>query len=221
MRATETGSGAVRVAPTAALIVGLLGLVAAVATGAETGTSRLERKVQVLERVFDEVLQQSPNVVVMSPRGVARGVVLEGYGAVFMLSASLPGRFLWSPENLPRIAGSAEDHNLFMFRLEADGEQGASSPEEESAKAAKKRAERLAALKTELTDAMLDYGPTLTELPDDSWLAVAAFLGGDRLLGAGEGTRLVLRARMRDLRQYTSGALSREAAAKRVMVEQE
>ena len=41
------------------------------------------------------------------------------------------------------------------------------------------------------------------------WVAVAAYLGSRGPFHSGEDRRLVVKARMRDLRQYHSGALSR------------
>jgi len=48
--------------------------------------------------------------------------------------------------------------------------------------------------------------------------AVLAFLDGSRLLGGGSDRRLMVKVKMRDLRQYSAGSLSREAAVKRVTV---
>ena len=221
MRGTESGGGSVRVALIAAMILGLLGGLVALATAAEPDRARLERKVQVLESILDEVLVQSPNVVVSSPGGSARGLVLDGYGAVFTLRASLAGHlFVQLKEAEKRMVAGDKDFKFYFFspdkNEEGSAETGAAgdTPEVDPAK-------RLVMFKAELTDAMLDYGPTLTELRDDDWLVVAAFLDGRRLLVGGDGTRLVLRARMRDLRQYASGALSREAAAKKVLAQQE
>jgi hypothetical protein len=70
-------------------------------------------------------------------------------------------------------------------------------------------------------DALIDYGATLGELGNDKWVAIAAFLDTRSLIGGGEeGKRLIVKARMRDLRQYAAGSLSREAAISKVVVDE-
>ena len=87
-------------------------------------------------------------------------------------------------------------------------------------KSKEKRAELYKAFKSEMIDAIVDYGVTLTELRDDQWLAVVAFLDNRPLLDLDEGGRLMLKIKMRDLRQHSAGALSRDAVVKRVIVEE-
>ncbi len=221
MGPTDGKSRGVSIRLTTAVILGLLGAMAASATASEPDTSRLERKVQVLETILDEVLVQSPNVVVNRPSGTTRGLVLEGYGAVFTLRASLTRHLLVQLEAAEKRMVTGDKDFKFFFVSPDEEKAGSAGTDAKRGAPEDDPAKRLVMFKTELTDAMLDYGPTLNELRDDDWLVVAAFLDGRSLLGGGDGTRLVLRAKMRDLRQYASGALSREAAAKKVTVEKE
>ena len=202
----------------AALMVAVLGLMVVSATAADDRTSRLDRKVKVMERVLDEVLIQSPNVVV-SARGVTRGLVLEEYGALFTLEASVgTDMFVLAVPEPPAVPiGDGDDDQVFVAprHPERPGRE-----DQWLEKSREKRAEQYAAFKSELTDAIVDYGVTLTELRDDQWLAVVAFLDNRPLLGGGEGSRLMLKIKMRDLRQHSAGSLSRDAVKGRVVVEE-
>lgn len=202
----------------AALMVAVLGLVAVSATAADDTASRLDRKVKVMERVLDEVLIQSPNVVV-SARGVTRGLVLEEYGALFTLEASVgTDMFVFAVPEPPAapIGGGDEDRII----IAPDRPHRVGREDEWLEKSNEKRAEQYAAFKAELVDAIVDYGVTLTELRDDQWLAVFAFLDSRPLLGGDGGGRLALKVKMRDLRQHSAGALSRDAVKGRVIVEE-
>jgi hypothetical protein len=68
-----------------------------------------------------------------------------------------------------------------------------------------------------LTETLLDYGSTLGELSDDSWVVVAAFLGG---LDEDGPEQLVLKVKMRDLRQYSAGQLTLDQARGRVTIQE-
>lgn len=71
-----------------ALAVLLLGLLIASVARADERSDRLDRKLKVMERVLDEVLVQSPNVVV-SGGGATRSLRIDGEGALFVVNASL------------------------------------------------------------------------------------------------------------------------------------
>jgi len=205
----------------AIMVVALFGLMVAVGVAQET--DRLERKVGVMERVIDEVLVQSPNVLVSS-RQVTRGIVLEGFGVLFTFDAGLHGE-------LPFGSGRyvIADAEGLRFRHERDREaaeklqqqyeeQEVLSLEEWEAKSAEERAKRLEGLETELVDALLDYGPTLGELKDDAWVAIVAFLDGRSPFGSDSATRMSVKVKMRDLRRFAAGSLSRQDAKAAVTV---
>lgn len=72
----------------AALAVLLLGLLIASVARADERSDRLDRKLKVMERVLDEVLVQSPNVIV-SGSGTTRSLRLDGEGVLLVVNASL------------------------------------------------------------------------------------------------------------------------------------
>jgi hypothetical protein len=215
-----------------AVFVAVLGLVAVTATAAEDSASRLDRKVRVMERVLDEVLIQSPNVMVSSG-GVTRGLVLDGYGALFTLDARVGTDYFMAlpAAPLPPKPGEGTETEIIIApRVRHRGDTGeieVESWDEWREESKEKHAEQYKEFKSELIDALIDYGATLTELANDDWVAVAAFLdsrvlfrGSEGLFGGGGGGRLVVKVKMGDLRKYASGSLSRDAVIGKVVIEE-
>jgi hypothetical protein len=205
----------------AASMIGLLGLLVVAASAAEEPAGRLDRKVRVMEKVIDEVLVQSPNILV-GPGGTARGLVLEEFGALFTLEGSLGGTRLIHIRASRAPAAPGVSRNVIIVPGGGeDGDDEGTSWEEMEREAEERSREMLAGLKTELIDTLIDYGATLGELGNDQWVAIAAFLDSRALIGRGDpGTRLIIKARMKDLRQHAAGSISREAAASRIVVDE-
>ncbi len=72
----------------------------------------------------------------------------------------------------------------------------------------------------EIIDALLEYGDTITGLRDDQSIAFVAFLKDSEYFQDNKLSRLVLKARMGDLRAYTSGELSESAVAAKIVREE-
>jgi hypothetical protein len=205
----------------AIMVVALFGLM--VAVGAAQDSDRLDRKVNVMERVIDEVLVQSPNVLVSS-RQVTRGIVLEGFGVLFTFDAGLHAQLPFGPGRY--VVGDSEG---LKFMRERDREaaekiqrqfeeQEVLSLEEWETKSAEERAKRIEGLEVELVDTLLDYGPTLGELKDDAWVAIVAFLDGRSPFGSEGPSQMTVKVKMRDLRRFAAGNLSRQEAKATVTV---
>lgn len=216
MISSETDPKTARTLLIAALIVSLLGI-AVIAVGADNPPGPLTRKVQIMERIFDEVLVQSEHVYV-SPGGSTHGLVLEGYGALFTIDGNLGENLIFD------VAVGAE--GAFLLRHSDEGGSDPSQPKPEKSpgdewtvlrkEAAAKAKANLEGLKKELASTLVDYGPTLTELPDSSWVAVALFIGGRSPFSGGQEETYLIRISMRDLRSFSSGSLSRDAAIAKV-----
>ena len=215
MTAIEKNNSFWKILLTAALMIVMLGL--AMVMGAEAQDARLDRKVRVMERVLDEILVQSEHVMV-SHGEVARGLILNEFGALFMIEGSLGANEFLVDAGVWTIA-----EGQFLEQYEAtrrSSERGERADWKQMQKKAKeKREKNLSALKRELSEALVDYGATLTELKDDQWVAIALFLGDRVIMGSERGERLVLKIKMRDLRQHASGAISSEAAMKKVIID--
>jgi len=222
-----------RIAFTSALVFALSGLVGAWSAPPDGGSDRMARKMNVLEKIFDEVLRESPNVFVSG--GATRGLLLDGYGALFTFDGSLTGGGLgyvafgdynralgsyfrkdYSTPAPPPKAPKGDDEE---FLVPGSVEELAESWEVRREESRKEAKERLAGLKVELTETLLDYGATLGELSDDNWVVVAAFLDGFAYDGDGP-EQLVFKVKMRDLRQYSAGQLSLDQAITRVSIEE-
>jgi hypothetical protein len=161
----------------------------------------------------------------VGPGGTARGIVLEEFGALFTLEGSVDGEMILRvprPPRAPRVMIDGEDVRVVPAPdPDPEHEELHKSWEEFEKEAEAKSLEMYAGLKVELTDALIDYGATLGELGNDKWVAIAAFLDSRDFMGGGDsGKRLVLKARIRDLRQYAAGNLSRDAAVSKVVVEE-
>ncbi len=72
--------------------------------------------------------------------------------------------------------------------------------------------------KTELVQTLLDYGETMTTLRDEQSIAIAGFL--NRSILDNKISRVVIQARMKDLREFNAGRISEQEMRKRI-VEQE
>ena len=96
---------------------------------------------------------------------------------------------------------------------------------------AKERAKRLAkklnnqeALydrgKKEVLEVLMEYGETLTGLGDDQWIAIVGFLKDSKYFTESKISRLVMKAKMRDLRAYSAGQLTEQAMIAKVVQEE-
>ena len=210
------------VALIAALILAVLAV--AVLAGADDQGARLERKIRIMESVLDETMVQSENVVV-SGLNSTRGLVLDGYGALFTVETSGMGLIeLREGRAFARMGGESW---ISLGRLPEERAEHAEQEEleelqrswkEQQEETARRQQERVEALIAELKGTLLDYGGTLAELKDGDRVTVAVFSGGRSRLGGGD-ERIVISAQMRDLRQYMAGSLGREAALERIVVE--
>jgi hypothetical protein len=226
MTHTENYGPSLKVILIAAALVALLGLLFTLSAAEAADTeSRLDRKIRVMERVLDEVLIQSPNVLVSGGNN-ARGLVLEGFGALFIVEGSLGVNEM---EFLPGVGWPRVAREDFLRRedLERDDDDDAREPEDRTSweelqkQSEEQRQKHLAGLRSEIIDALIDYGVTLGEIQGDRWVAVAAFLDGFELLGhRGQNrTRMLVKIKMRDLKSYSAGTLSRQEAIEKVVID--
>lgn len=224
MMAIESKNESWKITLVALIVTLLLGLLIASAARGEEPPSRLDRKVRVMERVLHEVLAQSEHVRV--GMGDATGVVLDEYGAVFMFHGELGGEIEHMPDmqHLLQQIEEGEDDEEAVAELADKARTGRGKSLGDLRKEAQaKRTAELAALREELVDTLIDYGPTLGELGDDRWVVIVGVLDGGIFADfqPGREVRLVLKARLRDLRQFAAGGLTRQAMAAKVSVQEQ
>jgi hypothetical protein len=74
--------------------------------------------------------------------------------------------------------------------------------------------------KKELVQALLDYGETPSELKAGEWIVLAGFSAQNSFLRDKKVSRLVLRAKIDDLRAFSTGRISESEAEARVIAEE-
>ena len=97
-----------------------------------------------------------------------------------------------------------EDGKIIIHRGDKDDDD--EEDDEDWEELEEKRAEKNQVLykkgKLELAEVLAEYGETLTGLRDDQWVGVAAFLKGSGYFVDKRISRLVLKAKVSDLRAY-------------------
>ncbi len=212
---------------------------------------KLKRQIAVMEKVVNDVLLESPHILVYS-QDPAHGVYLEEFGVLFLFEASLVendrdedwGRWwkewgkAWSDNFRVERDGNKiiihsdpddddEDHDHEDNGDDSDThdhEWGEDMSAEDWEAWQRKReateARSYAEGKEELTLSLLDYGDTLTGLADDQWVGIAAFLKNADFFAEKKISRLILKAKMGDLRAYAEGTLTEEQMLERIIEEE-
>ncbi|MBM3316981.1 MAG: hypothetical protein FJY75_03920 [Candidatus Eisenbacteria bacterium] len=227
----------------AVLLGASIGGAPAEASGAPN--ERLARQIKRMERVLDEVLRQSPFFLVYGVE-YTRAIYLEEFGALFTFEASLVrGDPEWDIDlsflrqlrveteggkvTIWRDGDEADEKKVLVLprgHEERDEEvaekrrEGGEKQAERREKQAEDAAKRYAEGKEELIGALLDYGETLAPLRDDQWVAIAAFLSRSKFFDASGISRLLIKARMSDLRDSGRGRITESEMRSRVVVEE-
>ncbi|MFN8180070.1 MAG: hypothetical protein U0167_19210 [bacterium] len=189
---------------------------------------KMARQIDVMERILDQVLLDSPNFLVHG-RPDARGLYVKEFGVIVSFDASLVEKDNDKNWNFDLGKGFkiVEENGKKVIIFDSDS---TAADEDKDAKRAKKAAkpsgkestqERLYKRgKAEIVDTLLDYGDTMTTLESGKWVAIVAFLHDSRYFDERGMSRLILQAKIDDLRLYSADKLSEEEMVKRI-VEQE
>jgi hypothetical protein len=197
-----------------------------------TGQRKLDREMRVMERTIDEMLVESPNLLV-STGALSDGVYLEEFGAVFHFDASLVtrgwGGLDWWGGHPIRIEDDGDRIVIFKGRPDLEDEDRDAPPKKDADKKGKEsgrealfsRSEKLYQRgKSEIVDVLVDYGDLLASLRDDQWIAIVADFSGSEYLAEKKISQCVAKARVGDLRAHADGSISRDALLKKVVVEE-
>jgi hypothetical protein len=186
---------------------------------------RTVRQIGVMEKIIDKVLIDSPNFLVHGGDN-ARGLYIDGYGAIFTYDASLVSQWFDYKSYFRKlgerfeITTNEDGDEIIVLRRSKDKDKDEDKDDEEAEIEKRDQEEVYEDGKEEMTQVLLDYGETLSALQDDQWVVLAAFLKGSEYFEEKQISRLVLKAKLGDLRSYSAGKLSESAAISRVVVEE-
>ena len=201
-----------------------------------TASKRLLREVEIMERTLDEVLVDSPYILVSSSNGVTKGVYVPEYGVIFTFDMNLvASRYDWYGHswNGAEIIDVDEDGEKIVIhrrhRWDDDDDDDKDKKDEKNSSSdkkswwekrdadAKKCYERG---KTEIVETLVDYGDMLTSLGDDQWILIAADLTGSEYFDDEDLSQYIVKAQMRDIRAYSQGTITRDALLAKVVKEE-
>jgi hypothetical protein len=219
--------------PVLAIALLTTGLQATAPAAAGTLDKKLQKKMAVMEMVIDEVLRESPNLLIWGSEPTS-SIYLDEFGVVFNFEASLVSKDkdeelgLAGLKYLDALRGlrvEREGDRIVVYRDEnEDGKPDADSDSTKLETLLKDRDQREAARyedgKKELLEVLLDYGDTLDQLRDDQFVALTAFFKSHEFFEQREMSRLVLKARVSDLKQMGDGKISRQQMRDRIVIEE-
>jgi len=193
--------------------------------------SKADRQVRTAERVLDEMLIDSPNFLVPG-RDDARGVYLEGMGAVFTFTATLTG-YHWRDGRSFSIFGShfylgkSGKRHITIHRSDSDdedieirvekepGDKSWTLKSEDYEKDAQKKYDRG---KDEMMQTLMDFGDILKALPSGTPVVLVGLLHDMDLPDDREDVKVVMKAKLDDLKAYADGSLSESQLKSRITV---
>jgi hypothetical protein len=224
-------------APRRGSVRGWIAIAGAVCAAARAGDAsatdppanrKMHRQIEVMEQIIDQVLIDSPNFLVRG-RDNARGMFVKELGLIFTFEASLIEKDHDFWKSFTKSEGfeiKEDDGGRIIIIPKAD--HGDTVDAEEVQRRADtlkdrqdSRQERLYLRgKTEIVDVLLDYGDTLTTLEDNQWIAIVAYLTDSEYFAQNRFSRLILKAKVKDLREYAAEKLSEEEMIKRIVEEE-
>lgn len=189
---------------------------------AASPAEKLDRQIGIMERVIDKALIDSPYFLV-SRGDNTRGLHLSGYGAIFTFDASLVhrsefGDLVIRPGSDLIVRKDGDDGFVIRKRGIRDwlGREGREQEKENR----KNVGELYSKGKDELMTMLLDYGEALSGLSSGEFVTVVARLSDEYLKEEKSVKRLVLRARIDDLKAYDEGRLGESEAKSRIQIEE-
>jgi hypothetical protein len=209
-------------------------LTLAPAVGARDKETKLERQIQVMERVIDGMLVESPNWLVQG-REVSEGFDDEGTGVFFSFEASLTGFgygngsdwSFWPFTGKHRIHirnddddDSEDSYDEIRIR---DGEiqvrnRGGSWKEIDEGEFRERQAAKYERAKEELVECLMEYGDILRALPAGQSVRIVARLRGLELPKGEDVDKLTLRVGIDDLRAFADGRMTDSEIRSRIEI---
>ncbi len=194
------------------------------ASKASVPSEKQVRQLKVMEGILDQILLDSPNFLVFG-RDNVHGIYLEELGALLTFEASLTNKHSFPAFFRGGKAGFFGRGGSILIEPgddegESSGGEGAADEREGAEEAAEPDSQKYERGKTELVQALLDYGDTMTGLGDAQSVVIVAHLRENDLFSDRRISRLIVRAKVRDLREFAAGRLTEADARNRIRVEE-
>lgn len=202
------------------------------------GAKKLNREIGIMERTIDEVLIESPNLLV-SGGAMTDGIYVGDYGVVFTVDASpIPQGWRSSGWFSNHVEFEDEGDRIIVYKDkhgwdEDDGDEGKDAKKDAKARGKRekerfdwfaKRTDHEKKMyergKEELRDVLVDYGDMLSSLRDDQSIVLAVQLHGAEYLDDQKISQCVMTARVGDLRALTAGTITRDAMLTKVTIDE-
>ena len=222
-----------------ALLAAVVGMTLTWAGDAQANDDRkLDRQIDLFERVVDEMLVDSPNWLVQSTRET-RGRHRSGTGVRFTFDASLVGsKWNWNHNHRHGSWWSFwdddDDHRGGTIYLDEDDLEDLDAEEIEAMLKSKKksrerRMERAMKKekrlyergKAEMIEVMLDFGDVFTRLPGDETIELIAYLEDAEYFYENDLRTLTVSAKVSDLNAFGEGSLNEKDMVNRITVTEE
>jgi hypothetical protein len=232
------------------VIATLVGLAGLAFSAPPEGSVKIMRQVRIMEGIVDKVLLDSPNFLVHSGNNTHGLYIPEygaiftfeaslatGMFGISDLKVSIPkfevqtdsdGNKTIVLKNLEKAEKNAEKAKQEAAKAEAEAQklsQADASGDSESSGSSSDDDEKDSAQlyqkgKVELIQALLDYGETLTQLKSGQWIVLAAFLQNDSYFEKNKLSRLVVKAKIDDLRGFSAGSIDEKTMRSKILVEE-
>jgi hypothetical protein len=182
----------------------------------------MARQIGVMEKIVNQVLVDSPNFFIQE-RENCRGMYVKDSGLVFTFSASLVEKD-WDLDKLLSWDDIEVEKTGEGYKIKTGKKNGKQDPEHEDeepveideATLRKKQERTYLRGKTELIDVILDYGDTLTTLESGKYLTIVGYLRDSDYFDEEGFSRLILKAKIDDIRAYGTGKISEDDMIKRI-----
>ncbi|MFN8176700.1 MAG: hypothetical protein U0167_02170 [bacterium] len=208
-------------------------------TARADGDRKMDRQIELFERILDDVLVESPNWLVQGHHE-ARGRYHAGEGVRFSFDASLTSggdrwmdgkwwRGLWRDDDRVVIIRGDDDDDEKADRDDKKAERDEKKSDRDDRRALRKswidhelkRQERLYKRgKAELVDAILQDAELLKAVPDAEFITIDVDLRNNDYFDDKDIDSLVLKAKMADVRAYSDGKIDEKTMVERVQVQE-
>lgn len=230
-RITQMGPLAMTLATLLAVV-----LVSGTVVQAQDVPKKLERQMRIVEALVSDVLIDSPYWLVSSG-GHVNSFYQKDLGVVVTLEASLVGgdsniylgdHFALGDIRVERHGGRvvvfSDDDDDWYWEDDDDEDEDIDEDDDELSKKWRSRRmqrseSRYEKGKEELREALIDYGESLAGLKDDETVMFVTYLNDHRYFRKNKISRLMLKAKVKDLRARADGDISFDEMNSRIVEE--